>query len=375
MPTMRASIKQAFDPSVTMRTTATGARTAATMFKKLESLKVPFLPDNNERYNLPEQDAPHEGTWLQWPHNHGWDKNHTERYDRIWIEMTMAIHKNEKVHVVVYDDDERKRVRSLLTQADLSQIDFTIAPSDDVWIRDHGPVFCFNQDKKLFITDWKFNGWGDKEDYELSDNVPKIIAEKWSFPIISVPMVNEGGSVEVDGRGTLLAKRSSILNRNRNPGWKQADAERYFGRYLGVTNFIWLDGAKGRDITDDHVDGTARFACGDTIVTTCRDDFEDRKEYDCLAGAQDVNGKPYRIVHLPLTSKRIPTLKDHGIYTNYYVANGVVLMPTYDDPNDAVAQKVLQHVYPDRTVVGIECTDLYKDGGVLNCVTQQQPLA
>ena len=341
---------------------------------KQSTVKVPFLPDDNNRYTMPAQDHVHEGTWLQWPHNHGWDKQHTQRYDRIWIEMTMALHTHEKVHLVVYDDHERKRVQSLLKSANQAQIDFCVAESDDVWIRDHGPFFCFNQVKKLVIIDWKFNGWGGKEDYKLSNGVPLIIGKHINMPVYSIPMVNEGGSIEIDGRGTLLAKRSSILNRNRNPGWEQDDAERYFCRYLGVTNFIWLNGKKGTDVTDDHVDGTARFAHGNTIVTFYRDDFEDRKEYDCLVEAKDVNGKPYRMVHLPLSSKRITKLKDYGIYTNFYVGNGVVLVPNYNDPNDTVAMKILQQLYPTRRIVGIECTDLYKDGGILNCVTQQQPL-
>jgi len=343
------------------------------MFKQ-STPKVPSLPDNDDRFTMPAQDHPHEGTWLQWPHNYGWDKQHTQRYDRIWIEITMALHVKEKVHLVVYNEDERKRVQRLLKQANQAQIDFYVAESDDVWIRDHGPVFCFSHDSKLVITDWKFNGWGKKEDYERSDKVPKIIGKKCNIPIYSIPMVNEGGSFEVDGRGTLMAKRSSILNGNRNPGWKQADAERYFCRYFGVTNFIWLDGSKGDDITDDHIDGTARFARGDTIITTRRADFEDSREYDIIQEAKDVNGKPYHIVHVPLTKKVIPKLKDYGIYTNFYVGNNAVLVPAYNDPNDSVAIKVLQDVYPERKVIGIECTEIYKDGGILNCVTQQQPL-
>ena len=185
--------------------------------------------------------------------------------------------------------------------------------------------------------------------------------------------MNEGGSIEIDGRGTLMAKRSSILNKNRNPGWTQEDAERYFTRYLGVVNFIWLDGKKRGDITDDHIDGTARFANGNVIVTFHRNDYEDPREYDVLVAAKDVHGKQYKIVCLPITTKKIAKLNDYGIYTNYYVGNGVVLMPTYNDASDAFAKQILADLYPDRTVVGILSTELYKDGGILHCVTQQQP--
>ena len=176
-------------------------------------------------------------------------------------------------------------------------------------------------------------------------------------------MVIEGGSIEVDGRGTLMAKSSSILNKNRNPGWTREDAERYFTRYLGVTNFIWLDGKKGGDITDDHIDGTARFAHGDAIVTFYRKDFEDPREYDILAAAKDVNGKPYRIVSLPVTTKKIAKLNDYGVYTNYYVGNRVLLMPTYNDPSDVIVKQILADFDPEETLLA-SLTQLYKDGGI-----------
>ncbi|CAJ1926323.1 unnamed protein product [Cylindrotheca closterium] len=128
-------------------------------------------------------------------------------------------------------------------------------------------------------------------------------------------------SIEVDGRGTLMAKRSSILNDNHNPGATQAEVEAYFRRYLGVNNFIWLDGTAGLDITDDHIDGTARFANGDTIVTLKKQDFIVPTEYDILTRATNADGKPYKIVHLPLTAKEIPSIGEHGLYINYYAGN------------------------------------------------------
>eukprot|EP00549_Striatella_unipunctata_P025946 CAMPEP_0118703136 /NCGR_PEP_ID=MMETSP0800-20121206/18349_1 /TAXON_ID=210618 ORGANISM="Striatella unipunctata, Strain CCMP2910" /NCGR_SAMPLE_ID=MMETSP0800 /ASSEMBLY_ACC=CAM_ASM_000638 /LENGTH=192 /DNA_ID=CAMNT_0006604555 /DNA_START=48 /DNA_END=626 /DNA_ORIENTATION=- len=186
-------------------------------------------------------------------------------------------------------------------------------------------------------------------------------------------MVNEGGSFEVDGRGTFLAKKSSILNRNRNPGMTQAQAEAFFTYFLGVKNFIWLDGSKRSDITDDHIDGTARFAHGDTIVTMRRADFIKPKEYDILANARDANRERYKIVELPLTTKKIRGMGDYGIYTNYYVANNVVLIPSYNDPNDARAVNILRDLYPTKSMVPIPCSEIAKDGGMIHCVTQQQP--
>lgn len=140
-----------------------------------------------------------------------------------------------------------------------------------------------------------------------------------------------------------------------------------------VTNFIWLDGTPGLDITDDHIDGTARFANGNTIVTFFRDDFEDPREYDRLKQATNVQGQPYKMVHLPLTKRKVVN-RDYGYYINYYVGNKVVLAPSFDDPSDEEAKNILQALYGDRRMVMIPMTEVLKDGGMMHCVTQQQPL-
>lgn len=212
-------------------------------------------------------------------------------------------------------------------------------------------------------------------------------------------MINEGGSIEVDGRGTLMAKRSSILNSNRNPGLSQAEAEMYFKYYLGVTNFIWLDGIPDLDITDDHIgeydkwliadmfvktqcifcfaffiDGTARFANEYTIVTHYPEDFDDPAEYDILAEATNIDGEFYNIVHLPQTSRYIPKLDGYGVYINYYVGNDVVIFPVFGDANDDVAADIIQSLYPEKSIAKINFLELYVDGGLAHCVTQQQPV-
>lgn len=345
------------------------------MFRRKE---VPQLANDGKRFVMPAEDeVKHAATWLQWPHDFGWDKRHVQRLEPIWVEMTIALSKDEKVSIIVYNEAEKERIATLLESknVEMHQIDFYVWPTNDVWVRDNGPIFVYDQDDgSLAITDWGFNGWGKKAKYKECNEIPSLVASALNLPLYSIPMVNEGGSVEIDGRGTMMAKRSSILNRNRNPGWTQEDAEAYFSKYLGVVNFIWLDGIKGGDITDDHIDGTARFANGKTIVTFHRKDHENPREYDALVNAKDVDGKPYKIVCLPVTTRKIPKLKDYGIYTNYYVGNRVILMPTYDDPNDAVAEQVLATLYPGKRVVGIDSVELYKDGGILHCVTQQQPI-
>ena len=349
----------------------------ATMFLRKKTEQVPPLPDDGKRFVMPAEEARHTATWLQWPHNHGWDRHHSQRLDPTWIQMTVALSKDEKVYIIVYDEIEKERVATLLKNeiVNMTQIEFFVWPTNDVWVRDNGPIFVFDHNSKgsLAVTDWKFNGWGKKAKYKECNQIPSRVASQLRLPIYSIPMVNEGGSIEIDGRGTLMAKRSSILNKNRNPGWTQQHVEGWFQKYLGVTNFIWLDGKKGGDLTDDHIDGTARFANGDTIVTFYRKDHQDPREYDALTEAKDVDGNPYKVVCLPITTNKFPKLEDYGIYTNFYVGNGVVLMPTFDDPNDAAAEQVLAELYPKRKIVGINSTELYKDGGILHCVTQQQP--
>lgn len=345
-------------------------------FKQRKS-KVPTLPNDGKTFVMPSEDGVrHEATWLQWPHDFGWDKNHVKRLEPIWIQVTRALHKDEHVFIIVYNESERDRILGLLktSKVDMAKVQFFVFPTNDVWVRDNGPIYVFDEVGQLVVTDWEFNGWGRKVRYDKCNQIPSLVGRQLGLPVYSVPMVNEGGSIELDGRGTLMAKRSSILNKNRNPGWTQRDVERYFHKYLGATNYIWLDGNSAGDITDDHIDGTARFANGNTIVTFSREDHEDPREYNVLANAKDVEGNPYRLVHLPLTTRKIQKLKDYGIYTNYYVGNGVVLVPSYNDPNDAIAENVLAELYPDRKIVNIDSAELYKDGGILHCVTQQQPM-
>lgn len=195
-------------------------------------------------------------------------------------------------------------------------------------------------------------------------------------------MILEGGAVELDGKGSLMATRSAVLNTNRNPGITQRQAEDLFTTYLGATHFIWLDGVAGLDITDMHIDGFARFGENNNIVTMNPDDLYEwgltEKDIDTLYDAENRDGKPYTYVVLPLTRNDVVTtygedLGYKGSYVNYYITNDKVLVPNYNDPNDKVANALIQTLYPSRTVVGIDVRNLYANGGMVHCVTQQQP--
>lgn len=337
-------------------------------------------------YNMPEESEPHEGTWLQWPHHYQYGEEFRKRLDPTWVAMTKALQENEKVHLIAYDEKEKVRIQKLLADEKVptSNIDFRIHKTDDFWARDNGPIYAKDSKGQLVIQDWGFNGWGGKADFENCDVIPAKIAAEQGKKLVDLnkALINEGGSVELDGHGTLLACRSSILNKNRNPGVNQAKAEEIFAKYLGATNFIWLDGVAGLEITDMHIDGFARFDGEGTIVTMSKGDLSEwdvpAHDIERLYRAKNKKGKPYNFVQLPLTQENVKTtygktLDHKGTYVNYYIANNVVLVPMYNDPNDKVAMSILQKIYPTRKMVGIDVRNLSANGGMIHCVTQQQP--
>jgi agmatine deiminase len=345
-------------------------------------------------YTMPEESSPHEGTWLQWPHQYQFGLEYRTSLDPTWVAITQALIASENVHIIAYNETEKNRIIVLLNNSGvaLTNIDFKIYKTDYVWVRDNGPIYVRDKNGNLVIEDWGFNAWGNKID-DLSglliqsnkcDAIPSKIANDQDLNLIDIntEMINEGGSVEIDGHGTLMACKSSILNENRNPGMTQEQAEMIFKKYLGVTNFIWLDGQAGLDITDGHIDGVARFGNGTTIVTMYENDLlymgGKQSDIDKLFAAKNKDGIPYTFLKLPVTQNNVVTTNgintgDKGSYVNFYTANTRVLVPTYNDPNDAIAIAAIQSLYPNRTVVGIDARNLFPNGGMIHCVTQQQP--
>ena len=346
----------------------------------------PITPTVEILYTMPEESQPHEGTWLQWPHEYQHGLEYRDRLDATWVAMAREIVSSEKLHLVAYDQTEKDRIVGLLDAAGVSQanIDFKIYPTDDVWVRDNGPIFVRDKSGNQVIEDWGFNGWGGKFESSKCNSIPaKVGADEGKTVVdLNSTLINEGGSVEIDGQGSLMACQSSILNSNRNAGKSQAEIEAVFTKYLGVTNFIWLEGKAGLDITDMHIDGFARFGNSTTIVTMAEADLLDwqvpQDDIDKLFLAKNKSGTAYTFVKLPLTQNNVVTAygKDlgyKGSYVNYYIANTKVLVPNYQDPNDATANAMIQALYPSRTVVGIDVRNLYENGGMVHCVTQQQP--
>jgi len=339
------------------------------------------------QYTMPEESALHEGTWLQWPHNHLYGPWYRDDLKETWLQMTEALIQGENLHIIAYDEIELDYITGLLADEEISttNIDFYIHETNDCWIRDNGPIFVFDESDQLTILNWGFNGWGGEYPYNLCDLIPAAIASEIAVPLVDLSaMILEGGAVEVDGNGTFMATKSSIINDDRNPALTQTDIENYLTTYLGITNFLWLEGVEGLDITDMHIDGFAKFHEGNTIITMDSTSLAywdvPASDITTLFNATNADGVNFEFVFLPLTQNDVVTtwgdnVQFKGSYVNYYIGNTVVLVPTYDDPNDEVAIAMIQEIFPTRTAVGVDCRNLFWGGGMVHCVTQQQPFS
>lgn len=335
-------------------------------------------------YVFPDENQKHEGTWLIWPHAHTYGRSYAESVEPIWISMTKALAEDEHVHIIAYDESLKKHISLLLKENDVktSNVDYVIAKSDDVWARDTGPMFVKDREGQLHIADFGFDGWGEKMPYKKDDAIPKAVSRALDMDRLDISQfVLEGGSVEIASDGTMLATKSSVISKNRNPDVSQKEAEDILSEYLGVKKFIWLEGVTDEDITDGHIDGFARFYDEDTILTVPEKDFFDlyenitEEDYETLTNSSNASGQSYDIVEIPLTEKNVQGLDYKGSYLNFYLGNQVLLLPVYGDKNDQPVIRKMKKLYPDHEIIPINVTALYKNGGMLHCVTQQEPLA
>jgi agmatine deiminase len=352
----------------------------------------------NQGFYMPAEWETHEGTWLQWPHD-GPFPDEQMRLESLWLMMTEALQAGESVHIVATDDRQKEHIQHLGNYYgwDQTRIDLYVIPTDDVWARDNGPIFLVNERGELAITAWNFNGWGERYPHQKDRLVPEKVAAALSLPLFTAPITLEGGGLEVNGQGTLIATRSSIINPNRNPGKSQAEIEAALKDYLGITHIIWLTGASrkfcdtvGSD-TDLHIDGYARFIDESTVLYSWTDDDSNifypilKQHRDELRNATTESGKSLTLVPLPkplnatystlVTSTRPPfeTTASLAVYANFYIANQAVLVPVYGDINDARAKSILAEHFPDREIIGLPANVLADMGGMMHCVTQQQP--
>jgi agmatine deiminase len=335
---------------------------------------------------MPAEWEPHRGTWLSWPHKEASWPGKFAGVPAIFARMVRLLADREEVHINVAGPDMEMQVRSLLTDegADTGNVYFHYHPTNDAWCRDHGPIFvqrARDGSVEEAILDWGYNAWGGKyPPYDLDDVVPSRIAEENGIPVYHPGMILEGGSIDVNGLGTLLTTEACLLNPNRNPALDRPEIEARLRAYLGVRNILWLgDGIAGDD-TDGHVDDITRFVSPTTVVTVVEEDPSDenytplQENLERLRGMRDQDGRPLEVETLPMPrpvhheGQRLP-----ASYANFYIANGLVLLPTYDPERDEQARATLSRLLPGRDVVGIDCTDLVWGLGAFHCVTQQWP--
>jgi agmatine deiminase len=334
---------------------------------------------------MPAEWMPHRATWLSWPHNLETWPVYLEQVREIWTQMVCALSPHEKVYLLVNDDYAEQQASARLKQhhAVMENVTLLQIPTVDVWMRDYGPTFVAREsiDKPLALNDWIFNGWGGKyPSYELDERVAREMAVLLSVPVFDHQVVLEGGSIEVNGAGTCLTTEQCLLNKNRNRHMSRLEIEMLLKNSLGVSHVIWLGEGIVGDDTDGHIDDIARFVDPTTVVAIVETDPKD-ENYKCLQenserlkGSKDQNGKKLSVVTLPCPSPiyyegtRLP-----ASYANFYIANGVVLVPVFDDPNDGAVLGILRELFPGREVIGLRCNEVIAGLGAIHCVTQQEP--
>jgi agmatine deiminase len=339
-------------------------------------------------FRMPAEWEPHASTWFTWPRPEG--ISFPDKYDSVppvYAELIGHLVQVEEVNINVWDAEMEQWVRGLLARegTPLERVHFHHFPAYEPWCRDHGPIFLVREPagrRERAIVDWGYNAWGGKyPPYDLDDAVPQHIARLRELPLFSPGIVMEGGSIEVNGCGTLLTTEACLLHPNRNPDLSKEQIEQALRDYLGVRHILWLgDGIVGDD-TDGHVDDLTRFINPTTLVTVVEDDPADenhailQENVRRLELMRDQDGHPLRIVRLPMPGRveheeqRLP-----ASYANFYIANGIVLVPTFRDTRrDREALEILQKEFASRRVIGVASTELIWGLGSFHCITQQEP--
>lgn len=332
----------------------------------------------------PAEFAPHTSTWLSWPHKEASWPGKIETIFPIYAEFIKLVAEGELVNINVADEAMKTKALGHLREvnADLNKIQFHFHPTNDAWCRDHGPAFLINPTtKKKVIVDWGYNAWGDKyPPYDLDDVIPTMIGKKLGIPVYHPGIVMEGGSVDFNGKGTVLTTTSCLLNPNRNPQLNQKQIESYLRDYYGVDNILWLgDGIIGDD-TDGHIDDLTRFVNEDTVVTVVEQNKSDenyaplKENLDLLKKLKLENGQKINIIELPMPAalsyqdQRLP-----ASYANFYISNKYIVTPVFNDKNDDKALKILESAFPTRKVVGLNCVDVIWGLGAFHCLSHEEP--
>ena len=339
-------------------------------------------------YRMPAEWEPHRATWIGWPHHEPDWPGKLEAIPWIYAEIVRVLHMHEVIEILCHNDDVKADARAKLEAhgCDLSRVRLHLVPNDRVWLRDSAPTGIKAANGSVLWAHWRFNAWAKYDNYLSDQHVGEAVARLSARPRLTPQrpehgerVVLEGGAIDVNGAGLLLTSEECLLSdvQQRNPGLTQEGYERIFRDVLGVRQTIWLGAGCAGDDTHGHVDDIARFVDPDTVVLAVEEDPNDANHaasMDNLDRLERLEGRNLRIVKIPfprpvtMDGQRLP-----ASYANFYIANGVVLVPTFNDANDRHALQVLATCFPDRDVVGIHAVDLVWGLGTLHCLTQQEP--
>ena len=327
----------------------------------------------------------HEATWIAWPHHEPDWPGKLGAIPWVYAEIVRALHPHERVEILCHDEAVRA---SAITSLDAHSVDESryrlhIVPSDRVWLRDSAPTFVWNENQEIELVNWRFNGWAKYDNYERDERIGEAVERITGFrrstahrPDDGSWMVLEGGGIETDGRGTMLVTEEWLLSdiQVRNPGMSRTDYEAAFREYLGITATIWLgEGCVGDD-THGHIDDIARFTPTGSVLLAFEENSDDANHRGSLDNLRRLEAASQKVVKVPyprpviMEGQRLP-----ASYANFYVANNIVIVPTFNDPNDRIALDIIAREHPGREVVGIHAVDLVWGLGTLHCLTQQQP--
>src|SRR6266704_6970710 len=340
-------------------------------------------------FRMPAEWEPHEAAWLAWPHELADWPGKFEPIPWVYAEIVRHLSQVERVYLIVEDRSSESRVRKILKKscANLDAVDFFRIPTDRGWMRDSGPICVKNSAGEVRYTHWLFNGWAKYANFKKDAAAVTLANGKlkrrvWQPIHKGRHVALEGGSIDANGRGTLLTTEECLLSKTqeRNRGLSRTDYEHIFREYLGVTNVLWLKSGIAGDDTHGHVDDLARFTDPTTVVTIVEENRSDanyaalQENLALLKSMKDQDGKPLRVETLPMpapvffNAQRLP-----ASYANFYIANKLVLLPVFNDPNDRVALNTLAKLFPNREIVPIYCRDLVLGLGTIHCMTQQLP--
>lgn len=335
-------------------------------------------------FYMPAEWHEHHATWIAWPHDPITFPQRVQTVEKVFATIIYYLHLNENVELLVLNEEMQNQAEKILrlNYVDINKTTFHQVNYADVWTRDYAPTFLINRsNKEKAWVKWKYNAYGNKFAELLKDNEASYQIENYlNQTMFESGIIMEGGAVDVNGKGSLITTEECLLNKNRNPNLSKQQIENKLKNYLGVNNIIWLKQGIIGDHTDGHVDEIARFVNENTIICAYEENKNDpnfeilKNNFQTLQNATDQNGKPFELVKLPMPQMNYDDDERAPVsYANFYIANKSVLVPQFSHKNDQVAIDILQELFMDREIIGIDCKNIIYGGGAIHCITQQQP--